>query len=55
MATKGKEKATWLKVICDRFSGQGRFDGQPMRAKKARSATPRQISGITIGSATAPS
>ena len=54
MATKGKEKATWA-MMAPRLTGQGRLAGQPIREKKASMATPMQISGITIGSAMAPS
>ena len=42
-------------TIGPRLSGQGRPIGQPVRAKNASSATPMQISGITIGRAIAPS
>jgi hypothetical protein len=41
--------------MAPRLSGQGRSVGQPIRAKNTIMATPMQISGITMGSATAPS
>ena len=55
IATNGKLKATWPMMIGPRLSGQGSWVGQPVRMKNAISATPMQISGITIGSAMAPS
>ena len=55
IATNGKQNATWPITIGPRLSGQGRPVGQPVRTKNASSATPMQISGITIGSAIAPS
>ena len=52
--TNGKLKATWLTMIGDRSSGQGRPLGQPSRLKKTSSATPMQISGMTMGRARRP-
>ena len=54
-ATKGKLNEMWAMVIAPRLSGHGRPAGQPIRAKKASIATPMQISGMTMGSAIAPS
>ncbi len=54
-ATKGKLNEICAMVIWDRLSGQGMPEGQPMRAKNASMATPMQISGMTMGSAEAPS
>ena len=42
-------------MIGESFSGQPQDVGQPTCVKKAIMATPMQISGITMGSAIAPS
>ena len=56
MATKLNENEMCEMMIAPRFSGQGRDVGQGMTwVKKTSMATPMQISGTTIGRASAPS
>ena len=56
MATKLNEKEMWEMMMAPRFSGQGRSSGQGRTwVKKTSMATPMQISGTTMGSATPPS
>ena len=57
-ATKGKQKVTWAKMMLPRLKGQGRCTKNcimPELAKNSSSATPMQISGMTMGSAMKPS
>ena len=56
MATKLNEKEMCEMMIAPRFSGQGSEVGQGMTwVKNTSMATPMQISGTTIGRASAPS